>query len=133
MEKTKSNRQAVVVTLLDTDSQLGSLCLRAAKELEQAGVCRVTAIDTIISERKQEKKRKTERILVVDGADNRGYSFLLQHGITPDHHLLAADLGIEEDDGEEVLQLLKDGMEAECALVDNQVPAFPCPCCSSLK
>jgi uncharacterized metal-binding protein len=133
MKKRKGSKHVVVVALLDTDSHFGRLCLRAAKELEQTGFCRVTEIDRIISERKQGKKRKTERILVVDGTDNRGYSFLEQHGITPDHHLVAADLGIEEDDGEEVLQLLKDGMEAECALVDNLVPAFPCPCCSSLK
>ncbi len=129
IQKRKNSKQVVVITIFDVETRLGRLCLQAAGELEQEGFGRVVRITELAADKKWKRRTGTERILVVDGTDHRGYSFLVQNGITPDHHLVAADLGIEEDDGEEVLQLLKDGMEAECALVD-QVPSFPCSCCS---
>ncbi|WP_457576471.1 hypothetical protein, partial [Desulfomarina sp.] len=103
MHKGKNRKQIIVTTLLDTGSQLGRLCLAAAKDLEQTGFCTVKAIKEIVSEHQQKKMEKTVRILVVDGADSRGYSFLRENGIIADHHLVAADLGLGEDDGEEAL------------------------------
>lgn len=112
-------------------SRLGNLCRQAVEGLERAQFGRVVEPDVFVAAHLHGESLKSGRILLVDEDQQRsGLNFLKKHGIDPDHYLIMADLGLEEDDelGSDALQLLRDGLEAECVLVGDQVPGARCPC-----
>ena len=116
-------------------SRLGELCRQAVEILEKSGFGRAVEREEFILAYQKSEKLEFGRILVIDeNLEGRGLNFLLRHGIDPDHHLVMTDLGLEEEDelDVEALQLLRDGIEAECVDVGEQIPGVYCPCGSSL-
>ena len=112
-------------------SRLGELCRLAMEGLERAHFGKVVEPDVFVAAYLQSKSLKGGRLLVIDeDPEGDGLNMLKKHGVDPDHHLILADLGLKEDDdlGPDALRLLKDGIEAECVLVGDQVPGARCPC-----
>lgn len=77
--------------------------------------------------------RGNEPLLVIDGDhENHNLEKLRSLGIEPDFHLVVTDLGLETVDDEfsdDDLQLLLDGVKAECTVTQGPTPKFNCPCC----
>ena len=115
-------------------SRLGNLIKLGFEELEKEQFARVLPVDDLISMNQQKGNVGTGRLLVVDEDDGKAvFNYLQKNGITPHHTLTLSDIGIAEEDelGSESLQLLKDGIVAECVEVGDQIPGAHCPCCSS--
>lgn len=77
-------------------------------------------------------------LLIIDGDSQRKlYKKVQMLSLAPDFYLVVTDLGIETDDNTgfaaEDLQLLKDGIQAECTLVEGAAPQINCPCCGWKK
>ncbi len=72
-------------------------------------------------------------LLVIDGNhEKHNWEKLRSLNIEPDFHLVVTDLGIETVDDEfsdDDLQLLLDGIKAECTVTQGPTPQFNCPCC----
>lgn len=77
--------------------------------------------------------RGNESLLVIDGNhEKHNWEKLRSLNIEPDFHLVVTDLGIETVDDEfsdDDLQLLLDGIKAECTVTQGPTPKFNCPCC----
>jgi len=115
-------------------SRLGELCRQAVEILEKSGFGRVVGREEFVVAYQQSENPEFGRILVIDeDLKGRGLNILHKHGIEVDHHLVMTDLGLEEDDevDAEALQLLRDGIEAECVEVGDQVPGVYCSCSST--
>ncbi|THB76315.1 MAG: hypothetical protein D6B25_10030 [Desulfobulbaceae bacterium] len=73
-----------------------------------------------------------EPLLVIDGGPEKsGLQKIQNLGCSSKFHLLVTDLGIsvsDENYTEGDLQLLIDGIKAECTETDGPTPAFHCPC-----
>ena len=72
-------------------------------------------------------------LLVIDGNhEKHNWEKLRSLNIKPDFHLVVTDLGIETVDDEfsdDDLQLLLDGIKAECTVTQGPTPKFNCLCC----
>ncbi len=72
-------------------------------------------------------------LLVIDGNhEKHSLEKLRSLNIEPDFHLVVTDLGLETVDDEfsdADLQLLMDGIKAECTVTQGPTPQFNCPCC----
>ena len=73
-------------------------------------------------------------LLIIDGDSQRlMYKKVQELSFAPEFHLVVTDLGIETDENTgynaEDLQLLKDGIQAECTPVGDATPQMNCPCC----
>lgn len=77
--------------------------------------------------------RENESLLVIDGDHKKhNWAKLRSLNIEPDFYLVVTDLGIETVDDEfsdDDLQLLLDGIKAECTVTQGPTPKFNCPCC----
>ena len=72
-------------------------------------------------------------LFVIDGNhEKNNWEKLRSLNIVPDFHLVVTDLGLETVDDEfsdDDLQLLLDGIKAECTITQGPTPKFNCPCC----
>ncbi|MCP4342738.1 MAG: hypothetical protein GY799_28610 [Desulfobulbaceae bacterium] len=72
-------------------------------------------------------------LLVIDGNhEKHNWEKLRSLNIEPDFHLVVTDLGLETVDDEfsdDDIQLLLDGIKAECTVTQGPTPKFNCPCC----
>ena len=71
-------------------------------------------------------------LLVIDGNhEQHNWKKLRALNIEPDFYLVVTDLGLETVDdafGDDDLQLLLDGIKAECTVTQGPTPKFNCPC-----
>jgi uncharacterized metal-binding protein len=78
-------------------------------------------------------ERRCGSLLVIDGNhEKHNLAKLRSLNIEPDFHLVVTDLGLETVDDEfsdDDLQLLLDGVKAECTVTQGPTPKFNCPCC----
>ncbi len=124
------SKTPISMVLVPSKSRMGNLIAHGFDQLESEGFGKIVRIDVLISAHKKNGNHGRLRLLVVDEDRGRAvFNYLQKNGITPQHTLVLSDLGIEDD--EEDLQLLKDGIVAECVLVGDQVPGAHCSCCSS--
>ncbi len=69
-------------------------------------------------------------LLVESGYEKSCSAIFAGKKIKANHHLVLKNLGLEEDAEatEENVELIKDGIIAECVVLDSQAPKFNCPC-----
>lgn len=109
-----------------------ALIERAITELVAEGFGRVMLLEELSQD------EPPGPLLIIDGDSQRPlYKKVQELSFAPEFHLVVTDLGIETDDDTsfdaEDLQLLKDGIQAECTLVGDAVPQINCPCCGWKK
>ena len=72
-------------------------------------------------------------LLVIDGNhEKHNWEKVRSLNIEPDFHLVVTDLGLETVDDEfsdDEIQLLLDGIKAECTVTQGPTPKFNYPCC----
>ena len=126
-EITRAKKRKVAMVLYPTATKLARLAEVAAKQLEEEGFGKITTVEDIVN-----SKQDPVRILLVEsGYEESCLEIMEVQQIRVDHHLVLKDLGLDEDaefNGESV-ELIKDGMVAECVVIDSQTPKFNCPCC----
>ena len=79
----------------------------------------------------------TNRALIIQAVHDlvdEGFGTLIDaEDLDAAFQLIVTDLGIETDNDttftNDDLQLLKDGIQAECANIEGAVPKVNCPCC----
>ncbi len=122
-----AEKSKVTMILCPAAEKLARLAEAAAEQLEEEGFGKITTVDGNSNE-----KRDSSRILLVESGYEDSYLEIMKaKQIKIDHHLVLKDLGLDEDAefSAESVELVKDGMVAECAVIDSQTPKFNCPCC----
>lgn len=128
-DKSKMSDASKIIILTGPGGGLNSgLIKRAVTELVADGFGSVMHIEEL------SECTVTGPLLVIDGDSRRSLFKKVQAlSVAPEFHLVVTDLGIETDDDTgfdaEDLQLLKDGIQAECTLVESAAPRISCPCC----
>lgn len=119
-------KSKVVMILCPIAGKLEQLAEVAAEQLEKEGFGKITTVSAIVNERLE-----SSRILLVEsGYGDSHLEVMKVKLIRVDHHLVLKDLGLDEDTefSAESVELVRDGMVAECVVIGSQSPKFNCPC-----
>lgn len=126
-EISRTVQTRILILTCPATNILATLINKAAKQLEELGFGRVVLFENLVKE-----YSPSDRIFLVEsGYEESCRDFLKEQGRQLDHHLFLKDLGLEEEaeTNTENIELVKDGMVAECAVTNSPHPKFNCPCC----
>jgi uncharacterized metal-binding protein len=123
----KMKKAAIRIYCASDCRQNRGIISEAVTRLAQEGLGSKVRFSDIIS------GRGNRSLLVIDGNhEQHNLEKLRSLNIEPDFHLVVTDLGVETVDDEfsdDDLQLLMDGIKAECTVTQGPTPKFNCPCC----
>ncbi len=123
----ESEEAEIVILFCPAAKKLADLVQVAAEQLEKIGFGKILSMEHLV-----DGYSESSRVLLVEsGYEDSFRDVLLQKQIRLDHHLILKDLGLEEDaePDDANVELVKDGIIAECVVIDSQTPKFNCPCC----
>ena len=120
----------IAILIYPLAGNLKSLANDATSQLERDGFGKVVDIESAA----RNLHDSCRIILIEDRYHKSCHNLLATKQICFDHHLILTDLGLEEDAEliEENIELIKDGIEAECVVKDSYPPQFNCPCGNKL-
>ncbi len=121
-----SAKSEIVLLFCPEAKKLAGLAHIAAEQLEQEGFGKILSMNKL----RYEYMDSCRVILIESGYEESCRDLLLEQ-VKIDHHLVLSDLGLDEDAGldPENIELVKDGIVAECVIIASQTPKFNCPCC----